>query len=319
MAFTKGDTDDELFFDIPELDTHEFDNYDGFSTYPAVGHFLSNYIYATTHHLISISSSIAAIIPALCTIASLFQYCINGLSWRNCHVDVKKLHNFLLFKPDNIVIKILEATTQLCDFNEHLPMKQYNKIFPYSGPHWHKDDAIDTFLFSVKAHNSTTAAKIIVGANTLLTDGYCIRSKSGLDISKVLQCRFHNHGIPINIWSDNTQEEFMGSVRKLLRAYVVGSKQYEAHKQNQNPDERRIQEIKCTTCTVLDSSGTPSFSWIICMAYSVSILSCMAHFSLSWCTTHEAEYGFTPDVAHLMEFELWEPILILDDKTQFTD
>ena len=33
----------------------------------------------------------------------------------------------------------------------------------------------------------------------------------------------------------------MGSVRKLIRVYGVISNQSEAHKQNQNPAERRIQ------------------------------------------------------------------------------
>ena len=33
----------------------------------------------------------------------------------------------------------------------------------------------------------------------------------------------------------------MGSVRKLLRSYGVGSKKSESHKHNHNPDERFIQ------------------------------------------------------------------------------
>ena len=45
----------------------------------------------------------------------------------------------------------------------------------------------------------------------------------------------------------------------------------------------------------------------------------MSHRSLYWRNPHEAAYLFTPDVAHLMDFELWESILILDDKTQFTN
>ena len=72
-------------------------------------------------------------------------------------------------------------------------------------------------------------------------DAYAIVSKSGLNIAKVLQDRFHERGIPINIWSNNSQEYFMGSVRKLLHAYGVVSKQYESHKQKQNPDEWHIQ------------------------------------------------------------------------------
>ena len=50
----------------------------------------------------------------------------------------------------------------------------------------------------------------------------------------------------------------MGCVRKILRAYGVGSKQSEDHKQNQNPYERHIQDIKGTTCNILDHSGEPS-------------------------------------------------------------
>ena len=111
----------------------------------------------------------------------------------------------------------------------------------------------------------------------------------------------------------------MGSVRKILRAYGVESKQSEAHKQNQNPSECHIQEIKGTTRNFIDRSITPRWSWLLCMVYVVSLLKCMAHLSLYWRTPHEAAYVFTPNIMHLMDFELWEPILILDDNTQFLD
>ena len=45
----------------------------------------------------------------------------------------------------------------------------------------------------------------------------------------------------------------------------------------------------------------------------------MAHRSLYWRTTHKATYGFTPDVAHLMKFELLEPNITIEDKTQFPE
>ena len=64
----------------------------------------------------------------------------------------------------------------------------------------------------------------------------------------------------------------MGIVRKLLHAYGVGSKKYESYKHNQNPDERLIKEIKGTASTVLDCSGAQIWSWLLCMAYVVSIL-----------------------------------------------
>ena len=91
-------------------------------------------------------------------------------------------------------------------------------------------------------------------------------------------------------------------MQKLIRAYGVGSKQHEPHKQNQNPAERRIQDIKGTTRTVLDFFGAPIWSWLLCMAYVVLIINYIAHRPLSWRNTHKTAYLFTPVVAHLMEF-----------------
>ena len=95
----------------------------------------------------------------------------------------------------------------------------------------------------------------------------------------------------------------MGSVRKLLCIYGGVNKKYEAHKQNQNPAECRIQEIKCATRNSLYCSGEPIWYWILSMYYVISILNCMPHQSLSWRIPYKAEYGFTPDAAHLMEFK----------------
>ena len=111
----------------------------------------------------------------------------------------------------------------------------------------------------------------------------------------------------------------MGNMHNLLCAYGVGRKQSKSHKQNQKPAERCIKNIKDTTSTILEHSGAPSWYWILSMEYAISILNCTAHRSLDFCTPHKAAYGFAPDVAHLMEFELWETILILDKKTHFPE
>ena len=100
-------------------------------------------------------------------------------------------------------------------------MIQTNNIFPYSGPLRYKDYAIDVFFASVRAHDGTTAVELIYGTKILLTDVYDIGSKSGVNIGKVFQDRFCECGTPINIWSDNAQTYFMGSVHKLLHAYGV--------------------------------------------------------------------------------------------------
>ena len=53
FAFTKGSMDDKLFYEVPKLDTRGFDNYNGFSTLPAVGHFGPNYVYAVSRQMIA--------------------------------------------------------------------------------------------------------------------------------------------------------------------------------------------------------------------------------------------------------------------------
>ena len=206
MAFTKGATEDEFFFDILELNIRGFDKYDGLSISPEVGPYVTNYVYAATHHLISRSLSIAAILPAAYTIASLSRYCINTLSGRNRLVYFKKLKRLFLFNPDNVMRKTLEATTQLGGLNQFLMMRQSNNILPYSGPHQYKDETINTLFYSVQDPDGTTAVEFIVRTKTLIMDVYAIGFKSGLNISKVLQDRFHKLGININICSRNAQE-----------------------------------------------------------------------------------------------------------------
>ena len=102
MALTKGTTDEELFYDTPKLDTHNFDGYNGFLTSPAVGYFGPNYVYAAAHKLISSTSALNSIVLAVCKVAALVRYCINGLSTLNRLVDIKKLRKLFILKPEKL-------------------------------------------------------------------------------------------------------------------------------------------------------------------------------------------------------------------------
>ena len=188
-------------------------------------------------------------------------------------------------------------------------MSKYKKCFLYSGSHQHDDDYLDTLFSSVKSHDSNTTVKIIVGTKTVLMDVYAIVSKSGVNIAKVFQDRFYKCGIPIKIWSNNSQEDFMGIGQKLIRSYGVGSEQSEAHKQNQEPAVRQIQEIKGTNCTVLNHSESSSWYWFLCLACIVLIINWMYHI-LIW--IHDRCRA--PNGVWIMG-----KILILDDKTHFSN
>ena len=98
VAFTKGTTDED-FYDTPGIYSRKFDDYNGFSTSPAVGTFGPNYVYAAAGQLIYSVSNITAIVPAVCTVFALVCYWINGLSIRNHTVDVNKMSKLFLFNP----------------------------------------------------------------------------------------------------------------------------------------------------------------------------------------------------------------------------
>ena len=65
---------------------------------------------------------------------------------------------------------------------------------------------LTNFLSFVKTHDGNTTVELIVGTKKLLTVVHAIGYKSGLNIEKVLQDRFRESGIPLNISSENAQE-----------------------------------------------------------------------------------------------------------------
>ena len=113
------------------------------------------------------SLSIAVIVCAAYTIASLVHCFNNGLSGRNFPMDINKIRSFFLSKPYNVVIKTLEDTTELGGFNQRLPTRKSNKSFPYRGPYQHKDDTTNTLFSSVRAHNGTTAVELLLAPRHL--------------------------------------------------------------------------------------------------------------------------------------------------------
>ena len=135
-----------MSYEVPELNTHEFDDYNGFSTPTAISTFGPNYFYTAARQNISSISAVTYVVLTVCTISALVYYYMNGLFRRNGPMNVKKIQKSFLSKPDIIFIKTLEAITRLGGFNQRLLMRQYNKKFPHSGPHRHKDDAIDTLF-----------------------------------------------------------------------------------------------------------------------------------------------------------------------------
>ena len=76
-------------------------------------------------------------------------------------------------------------------------------------------------------------------------------------IPNKLQDLLHDRGAPNNIKSDCAKAVLGKDFTDILRHYCIGQKLSEPHQQNQNPAERRIQDVKNHANTIMDRTGTP--------------------------------------------------------------
>ena len=66
--------------------------------------------------------------------------------------------------------------------------------------------------------------------------------------------------------------EISNKVLNILRTLFVSAWQSEPHQQQQNPAERRIQTIKNTSNRIMDRTGAPAFTWLLCLLYVCYLL-----------------------------------------------
>ena len=90
--------------------------------------------------------------------------------------------------------------------------------------------------------------------------------------------------------------------------YAIDDFQCEPHHQHQNPAERRIQDVKRLSNTLMDRTGSPSKFWLLCLLYTVYVLNRLSTESLQWKTPMEAAFGQKPDISALLAFRWWEPV-----------
>ena len=117
-----------------------------------------------------------------------------------------------------------------------------------------------------------------------------------------------HHGAPNAIFSDNAKSQTGRAVQEILRMYAIKDFQCEPHHQHQNFAERRIQEVKKLSNTLLDHSGSPPSLWILCVQHVVYLLNRLSTESLHWKTPLEAATGQTPDISALLAFHWYEPV-----------
>ena len=141
--------------------------------------------------------------------------------------------------------------------------------------------------------------------------------KSEEQMPETLKDLIRKRGAPDVLISDNAKAEVSGTVMDILRTYFTGSFQSEPNQQNQNPAERRIQDIKQMSNTIMDRTGTPSQYWILVVLYVIYLWNHIAMVSLGNVTPIQIATGVQPDISALLHFRWWEPVYYYDDDATF--
>ena len=123
-------------------------------------------------------------------------------------------------------------------------------------------------------------------------------------------------GAPNKLISDRAQVENSEKVQYILCTLFIGSWQSEPHQQHQNPAERRFQTVKTAANTILDRTGAPASTWLLCLLYVCFLLNHTYCASIN-CVPLQRATGSTVDISPLLRFHFWEQVYYKIDDSDF--
>jgi hypothetical protein len=175
--------------------------------------------------------------------------------------------------------------------------------------------ATDTIFSNTPAiDGGKTCAQIFVGTETLVTDVYGMKSEK--QFVNTLEDNIRKRGAMSRLLSDHAQVEISAGVVGILRALSIGQWQSEQHQQHQNPCKRRYQTLKTMTNTLLDCSGSPLYTWLLCLMYVAFLLNLTYNWMLCGIPLQCAG-GSTQDISPILHFYWWEPVYFKVDDAPF--
>ena len=108
--------------------------------------------------------------------------------------------------------------------------------------------------------------------------------------------------------SNRAQAEISNKVKDILRHLCIVDWQSEPAYHHQNIAERKIQIVKQNVNQVLNMTGAPAETWLLCMEYVCFIMNQLAVGLLNWRTPYESLTGSTPDISMIYRFKFWDHI-----------
>jgi hypothetical protein len=117
--------------------------------------------------------------------------------------------------------------------------------------------------------------------------------------------------------SVTAQVEISERVKQVLWPLHISTWQSKPHQQHQNPAECQYQNIKWLCNTILDCSGAPAYTWLLCLMYVCFLL------NNTWCEAVDdilicMSTSSTNDISPLLCFHFWEPVYYKFDDSDRT-
>lgn len=223
--------------------------------------------------------------------------------------DYDLLRPYFGWISSDLVKKTLEYTTQYARLPTGTLLKRaYKSPNPALNVRRRSEAVACDIVYSdtPAINDGSTAAVLFTGYDTFVTDIYGI--KTDRQFINTLEDNIRERGACTRLLSDRAQVEISKAVQNVLRTFCIGSWQSEPHQQQQNPAERRFQTIKTTTNRILDRTGAPDSTWLLCLQYVCFLLNHTYNSTLKTVPLI-ALTGSTPDVSVLLRFYFWQPVL----------
>ena len=239
--------------------------------------------------------------------------------------DFEKLRPLFGWIPVDRIKDTIKHTTQWYQAEGRLPMRRHFKSrFPGANvPRREETVATDTIFSDTPAlddgipgHGGCTMMQFFCGCTSEFLAGFPMSSET--QIYKTVQDFIRYYGAPRNLFSDNAKAEIATKVQDILRHYCIGHYRSEPHQQNQNPAERRIQEVKKHTNILLDRTGTPPNLWLLCMLYVMDLHNHIASTNLDHhITPIQKAFGYVPDISKFLQFHWYQRVLYRQNDISF--
>ena len=225
----------------------------------------------------------------------------------------RKLQPYLGYRPENVIAKTLQHTTQLARMILRTPLRKHIKA---RNPFLHVqrlDEAVSTdctYANCKSLYHGYVGAQVFYGHKSKHIDVYGLKSES--EFPDIYRDFIREQGAPSILRRDNAQLERSEKVKEIQREMYIKDEFSEPDNQQQNLVEGgAIKWLKQATHTLLDRTGAPDSTFFLAMKYLAMVHNVCWDKSLD-STPYTVRHGRIKDISALLQFCFWERVLYMD-------